>query len=225
MPRGIPARCPVAPDGSGQTNGLSGSVTHRVPAPHQHGGMTSTATTTVRYRHVHSPLGRILLVGRDGVLTGLYLADHNHCPPVPPQWAFDGDGFDNVRQQLEEYFLGTRTEFDLALQLDGSRFQIEVWTALRAIPYGQTTSYAAIARAIGRPAAVRAVGAANGRNPISIIVPCHRVIGADGSLTGYGWGVERKSWLLDLERDPGARLFQALPVECPPGAQSVSGPG
>jgi methylated-DNA-[protein]-cysteine S-methyltransferase len=155
----------------------------------------------MRYRHVDSPVGRIRLSGRDnGVLTGLHLADHHRCPPVDAGWTYEDSVFDGVRRQLDEYFSGARTDFDVPLDLRGSAFQIAVWSALRAIPYGETTSYAGIARAIGRPDAVRAVGAANGRNPISIIVPCHRVIGADGSLTGYGWGVERKAWLLQHER-------------------------
>ena len=146
-------------------------------------------------------MGRIRLSGRDdGVLTGLHLADHHRCPPAATDWSSDNTAFEDVRQQLEEYFDGVRTDFDVPLELRGSDFQVAVWTALRAIPYGQTTSYAGIARAVGRPDAVRAVGAANGRNPISIIVPCHRVIGADGSLTGYGWGVEHKAWLLQHER-------------------------
>jgi methylated-DNA-[protein]-cysteine S-methyltransferase len=155
----------------------------------------------MRYRHLDSPVGRIRLTGRDdGVLTGLHLADHDRCPPVPAEWTPDETAFDDVGEQLDGYFAGTRTEFDVPLALDGSPFQVEVWTVLRAIPYGETSSYAEIARVVGRPSAIRAVGAANGRNPISIIVPCHRVIGADGSLTGYGWGVERKAWLLQLER-------------------------
>jgi O-6-methylguanine DNA methyltransferase len=146
-------------------------------------------------------LGRIRLSGREnGVLTGLHLADHDRCPPIGGGWRYDDDTFDSVRQQLQEYFAGTRTDFDVPLELCGRPFQVEVWKALRAIPYGETTSYAGIARVVGRPDAVRAVGAANGRNPVSIIVPCHRVIGADGSLTGYGWGVERKAWLLQHER-------------------------
>jgi methylated-DNA-[protein]-cysteine S-methyltransferase len=155
----------------------------------------------MRYRHVDSPMGRIRLSGRDdGVLTGLHLADHHRCPPSGTGWTYDDAAFEDVRRELDEYFAGTRSDFEVPLELQGSDFQVEVWTALRAIPYGQTTSYAGIARAVGRPDAVRAVGAANGRNPISIIVPCHRVIGADGSLTGYGWGVERKAWLLQHER-------------------------
>jgi len=169
--------------------------------------MIASDTTATTFRHVESPVGRIRLVGHDRVLTGLYLADHHRCPPPQPEWTLDEDGFEEVRQQLDEYFAGSRRQFDVPVELHGSPFQVEVWTALRAIPYGETTSYAGIADAIGRPLAVRAVGAANGRNPISIIVPCHRVIGADGSLTGYGWGVERKAWLLDHERDPSSRLF------------------
>jgi O-6-methylguanine DNA methyltransferase len=162
---------------------------------------------TTIYRHVDSPLGRIRLVGRNGVLTGLYLADHQRCPPPDARWAADEEAFEAARHQLDEYFAGDRKEFDVAMDLEGSPFQVEVWTALCGIPFGATASYRDIAVAIGRPAAIRAVGAANGRNPISIIVPCHRVIGADGSLTGYGWGVERKAWLLAHERDRGTVLF------------------
>ena len=110
--------------------------------------------------------------------------------------------------QLLEYFEGKRTAFDLPLDLRGTPFQLEVWRALLAIPYGETRSYAEIARAVGRPAAVRAVGAANGANPIAIVVPCHRVIAADGSLGGYGGGLELKARLLAMERSgaPGALL-------------------
>ncbi|HEY3810068.1 MAG TPA: methylated-DNA--[protein]-cysteine S-methyltransferase [Acidimicrobiales bacterium] len=169
--------------------------------------MTTTATAPTRYRHVASPVGRIRLDGHDQMLTGLYLADHPRCPAPVPDSTLEADAFEEARVQLDQYFARTRREFDLPLELHGTPFQVEVWTALRAIPYGETTSYAALAEAIGRPAAVRAVGAANGRNPISIIVPCHRVIGADGGLTGYGWGVDRKAWLLEHERDPATRLF------------------
>ena len=169
--------------------------------------MTTSTAVGASYRHVDSPLGRIRLVGRDGVLTGLYLADHGRCPPAGAHWSVDDQAFDGARQELEEYFGGARQDFSVPLDLEGSPFQVEVWTALRAIPYGETVSYADIAQAIGRPAAVRAVGAANGRNPISIIVPCHRVIGADGSLTGYGWGVDRKAWLLAHEHDRASTLF------------------
>ncbi len=169
--------------------------------------MIATEAAITRFRHVDSPVGRIRLVGHDRALTGLYLADHHRCPPPQPGWARDDAAFDEARRQLDEYFDGTRHDFDVALELHGSAFQIAVWSALRAVPYGETTSYSAIANAIGKPAAVRAVGAANGRNPISIIVPCHRVIGADGSLTGYGWGVDCKAWLLDHEGARPATLF------------------
>lgn len=164
-----------------------------------------TAATT--YRHVDSPLGRIRLVGRDEVLTGLYLADHDRCPPPHAASVADEHAFEEARLQLAEYFAGDRKEFSVAIELSGSAFQVEVWNALRAIPFGATASYRDIALAVGRPAAIRAVGAANGRNPISIIVPCHRVIGADGSLTGYGWGVDRKAWLLAHEGDGATTLF------------------
>ncbi len=147
-----------------------------------------------------SPIGTLLLTGRDGVLTGLYVSDHDGAPEPDPGSVEDPDAFAEVRRQLEEYFAGTRRDFDLDLQLDGTEFQREVWQALLDVPYGQTASYRDIAMAIDRPTATRAVGAANGRNPLSIIVPCHRVIGADGTLTGYGWGTDRKQWLLEHER-------------------------
>jgi methylated-DNA-[protein]-cysteine S-methyltransferase len=188
------------PDGLGI---LSGSVARMATTPTHYGGMTGSVT----YRHVDSPLGRIRLVGRDEVLTGLYLADHQRCAPPDARWAADKQAFEAARRQLDEYFAGERKEFSVAIDLEGSPFQVEVWTALLTIPFGATASYRDIALAVGRPSAVRAVGAANGRNPISIIVPCHRVIGADGSLTGYGWGVDRKAWLLAHEQDPAATLF------------------
>ncbi|HVF32598.1 MAG TPA: methylated-DNA--[protein]-cysteine S-methyltransferase [Acidimicrobiales bacterium] len=158
------------------------------------------ATLPRTYTSVGSPLGPLLLVGDDQGLAGLYLASHERCRPPEPGWTEDASALAGTALQLEEYFAGTRTTFDVELDLVGTPFQVEVWTALCAIPYGETISYAELARRIGRPAAVRAVGSANGRNPVSIIVPCHRVIGADGRLTGYGWGTERKAWLLDHER-------------------------
>jgi methylated-DNA-[protein]-cysteine S-methyltransferase len=150
--------------------------------------------------HLASPIGNLLLVGRPGVLTGLYVADHDRCPAVAPEWVEDDDAFTDVRRQLGEYFEGTRRTFDVHTEPAGSPFQRQVWQALLDIPYGHTASYGDIARRLGRPTAARAIGAANGRNPISIVVPCHRVIGANGTLTGYGWGNERKAWLLDHER-------------------------
>lgn len=152
-----------------------------------------------RYRIVDSPIGALLLVGRHDVLTGLYVADHARCRTVEKSWSADEEAFDEAVHQLEEYFAGDRATFDVGIELDGTDFQRAVWRELLTVPYGATTSYGAIAAAIGRPKAVRAVGLANGANPVSIIVPCHRVIGASGALTGYGWGIERKRWLLDHE--------------------------
>jgi methylated-DNA-[protein]-cysteine S-methyltransferase len=157
----------------------------------------------MRYTHVESPIDRLLLVGEPGTLAGLYVADHEKAMVPDATWVEDADAFTDVIAQLEEYFAGERTEFDVALEPRGTEFQQAVWSALQAIPYGETMGYGELARCIGRPKASRAVGAANGRNPISIIIPCHRVIGADGSLTGYGWGTTRKSWLLDHERATG----------------------
>jgi methylated-DNA-[protein]-cysteine S-methyltransferase len=121
------------------------------------------------------------------------------APSPKPQWRRDDQALHDVREQLDAYFAGERQTFDLPLQMTGTPFQKQVWQGLMAIPYGTTISYAELARRIGRPGASRAVGAANGRNPIGIIVPCHRVIGANGTLTGYGGGLDRKEWLLAHE--------------------------
>src|SRR4051794_17628592 len=144
-----------------------------------------------------SPVGELTLVGDGDALSGLYMTEHRHRPPLPPGARRENTAFTPVREQLDEYFAGERIEFDLPLRMEGSPFQREVWSALQGIPYGETVSYGELARRIGRPEASRAVGLANGRNPISIVVPCHRVIGASGSLTGYGGGVERKRFLLE----------------------------
>ena len=157
--------------------------------------------TTTTFRTIGSPVGPITVAGRDGVLTHLRMDDQTHPPPDRAEWVHDPDAFPEAVAQLEAYFAGERTEFDLALRLDGTAFQQTVWAALREIPYGETWSYGRLADRIGKPGAARAVGLANGRNPIGIIVPCHRVIGADGSLTGYGGGLPRKQALLELERD------------------------
>ncbi len=155
---------------------------------------------SARCARIPSPIGELLVVGHRGVLTGLFVAAHERCPKVQSEWLEDDRCFDEAACQLQEYFAGTRTSFDLGLDLAGTSFQRRVWHELLNIPFGQTTSYRELAGRIGHPAAARAVGAANGHNPISIIVPCHRVIGGDGSLTGYGWGTKRKAWLLDHER-------------------------
>jgi len=160
------------------------------------------------YDVIGSPVGRLLLTGDERALTGLYLLDAGeHSASVQPGWVRREDGFPLAAEQLAGYFAGERTEFDLPLAPCGTRFQLAVWAELTRIPYGTTVSYGAIAAALGKsPVASRAVGLANGRNPISIIVPCHRVIGADGSLTGYGWGLDRKEWLLRHEGARGAAV-------------------
>jgi methylated-DNA-[protein]-cysteine S-methyltransferase len=155
------------------------------------------------YVTLDSPIGPLTLVAADGALTGLYMDAQRHRPGdaifgVPGEPA--GEPFASAGAQLAAYFAGERTEFDLPLAPAGTPFQQQVWTALRSIPYGQTWSYGRIAGHLGRPGASRAVGLANGKNPISVIIPCHRVIGADGSLTGYGGGMQRKRFLLDLEQ-------------------------
>ncbi len=154
------------------------------------------------YTTVDSPIGELMLVGEGEVLSGLYMQEAPRPMPVRPEWRREDDAFPEVRRELDEYFAGERTDFEVALEMKGTPFQRTVWSALREIPYGETRSYGELARSIGNPSAVRAVGLANGRNPIAVIVPCHRVIGADGTLTGYGGGLERKRTLLDLERGP-----------------------
>ncbi len=154
--------------------------------------------TTV-WTAVVSPLGE-LLVARDEIgLTHLYLPEGRHPTAPVDGWVRDDTAFDDVRAQLGEYFAGTRVTFDLPLHPTGTPFQLKVWQALTAIPFGETVSYGRQAAVVGAPSAVRAVGAANGRNPISIVVPCHRVVGANGSLTGYGGGLPAKQWLLAHE--------------------------
>lgn len=155
---------------------------------------------TTRWTTIDSPIGELLLTGDDVGLTRVYMETRRHGPAeVAPEWVWDDGPFQAATEQLNAYFAGERTEFDLALNPSGTPFQCKVWDALRTIPYGEVRSYGEIAEQIGKPGAARAVGLANGRNPISIIVPCHRVIGASGALTGYGGGMERKRALLDLE--------------------------
>ena len=163
----------------------------------------------MRYRHLDSPLGP-LLVTRDGAgITGLFLPTGRRPKQVAPSWTRDDAAFADIAGQLAEYFAGDRHDFELPLAPHGSAFQLRVWQALRAIPYGETTSYGAIARGLGVPEGARAVGLANGQNPISIVVPCHRVIGADGSLTGYGGGLPAKQWLLAHEAAHSGLFAQA----------------
>ena len=159
---------------------------------------------------VDSPIGPLTLVGDGTLLTAVYMAEHRRRPEPAVLGARGDDAFEAARTQLAEYFAGQRTEFDLELRPRGNPFQLRVWDLLSGIPYGCTRSYGELARELGDPALAQAVGSANGRNPLSIVVPCHRVVGADGSLTGYAGGLERKRFLLDLEAAtvPGsARLF------------------
>ena len=154
---------------------------------------------------VESPLAPLLLVGDgDHVLSGLFVLRAGEPRPLPPGSHRDDRAFEEARRQLAGYFAGERLDFDLRLRLAGTPWQLRVWHALREIPYGTTTTYGALARELGRPAAARAVGSANARNPISIVVPCHRLVGSAGSLTGYGGGLERKRALLDLEASVAA---------------------
>jgi methylated-DNA-[protein]-cysteine S-methyltransferase len=157
------------------------------------------AHRNVHYRTVPSPIGELTLAGIGSTLTHLLMSEQAHSPDRRGWEPADADAFADVATQLEAYFAGALTEFDVDMRLDGSGFQRRVWAALTTIPYGQTRSYGEIADQIGAPTAARAVGAANGRNPISIIVPCHRVIGSAGRLTGYGGGIDRKRILLELE--------------------------
>jgi methylated-DNA-[protein]-cysteine S-methyltransferase len=152
------------------------------------------------YSKTDSPIGELLLTGDGTALTGLYM-QAGRRKRIDRSWERSDSAFANAVAQLGEYFDGRRREFDLPLAPRGAEFQIRAWHALREIPYGETVSYGEQARRIGQPDAARAVGAANGQNPIAVIVPCHRVIGADGKLTGFGGGLERKRLLLDLEAD------------------------
>ncbi|MDE2196162.1 MAG: methylated-DNA--[protein]-cysteine S-methyltransferase [Gammaproteobacteria bacterium] len=151
------------------------------------------------YCHMHSPVGKLLLAGDENGLRILDFQDGPH--PLRPGngWQEDKQPFGQVMAQLAAYFAGRRRAFDVPLAPAGTPFQLKVWRALQTIPYGETWSYGELARRIRKPTASRAVGAANGDNPIAIIVPCHRVIGADGSLTGYGGGLRIKQQLLELE--------------------------
>lgn len=171
--------------------------------------LTVADTTDVHFRTVlDSPLGPILLTSDGAQLTGLYLEVSDTVLArvaaafgTEPETKDDLPLFAATASQLDEYFSGRRQQFDLPLAPYGTDFQRTVWQGLLEIPYGRTANYGELAEAVGRPKAARAVGAANGKNPISIIVPCHRVIGANGSLTGYAWGEDKKRTLLDLERE------------------------
>lgn len=165
---------------------------------------------SVQHTIVDSPVGPLTLVGDGGVLIGLYFDGHRRTPRLADSGPRVDGGFDAVIRQLDEYFAGTRKEFDLDLAPRGSAFEKQVWTLLTKIPYGETRTYGQLAAELGDPGAAQAVGNANGWNPISIIVPCHRVVGTGGNLTGYAGGLSRKRFLLSLEEPPAAedgRLF------------------
>jgi methylated-DNA-[protein]-cysteine S-methyltransferase len=151
------------------------------------------------YSWYESAIGPLLLAGSDTALKVVSFASGKHARNVDPEWIEDDSAFREVRKQLKAYFAGKLTQFDLPLRAEGTEFQLQVWNALTKIPYGETISYEQLAYRIGKPKAVRAVGAANGANPIPIVVPCHRVIGKDGGLTGFGGGLPLKKRLLELE--------------------------
>jgi methylated-DNA-[protein]-cysteine S-methyltransferase len=155
---------------------------------------------TTYYGYIDSPLGQLFVQGERQIVTGLYMPQHKGWYGPEESWQESDAPFLAVRQQMAEYFAGQRQEFDVPLKLAGTPFQRRVWRELTRIPFGKTITYAELAQRIIRPKGSRAVGHANGRNPISILVPCHRVIGAGGKLAGFAGGVEVKRWLLEFER-------------------------
>jgi methylated-DNA-[protein]-cysteine S-methyltransferase len=161
----------------------------------------------MHYSYVESPIGDLLVAGDDGVLKLVSFPRGSMAREPDEGWERKDSEFDEVRRELGEYFEGKRESFDVPLEADGTDFQRDVLGALQQIPYGETRTYGEIAEHLGKPKASRAVGAANGRNPIPILIPCHRVIGSDGSLTGFGGGIDTKEFLLSLERRQKA-LFE-----------------
>jgi methylated-DNA-[protein]-cysteine S-methyltransferase len=159
-----------------------------------------TTTDTIYYDDIDSPVGPLRLIADAGGLREMCFEVESHPTVMQPEWVRASQPLARAHRQLDEYFAGTRQTFELTLNPHGTSFQLAVWMQLRRIPYGTTISYGELARRIGNPAASRAVGAANGRNPLSIIVPCHRVIGSTGKLTGFGGGLPTKQFLLALER-------------------------
>lgn len=154
----------------------------------------------IHFTRIPSSIGELTLVASEKGLRGLYMEDHTKASLTPDLWRDDPSHFAAATRQLNEYFSGKRRTFDLPLDLQGTLFQLQAWQALLKIPFGGTLTYGEQAALINNPKAVRAIGLANGKNPISIIVPCHRVIGKNGTLTGYGGGLERKRFLLELEK-------------------------
>jgi methylated-DNA-[protein]-cysteine S-methyltransferase len=169
-----------------------------------------TAAGTAAHSTIRSTLGDLTVVGQDAAVTGLYFPHHWHRPDPAAFGPYRDDGFDEVREQLGQYLAGQRRDFDLPVQASGSPLQERIWTLISQIPYGATVSYGELARELGDGVTAQEAGAAVGRNPVSIIIPCHRVVGAGGALTGYAGGLRRKRLLLDLEQDVAgrsARLF------------------
>lgn len=165
---------------------------------------------------IDTRLGALLLADRGDGLAGLWFLGQRHFPPDADSWSREKtDGIQSAEDQLSDYFAGRRQQFDLPLAPVGTPFQQAVWRRLREIPFGQRQSYGQIAASLGRPDAGRAVGAAVGRNPWSIVVPCHRVVGSSGQLTGYAGGLKRKQQLLDLEQTEGAVSSKACPRHQP----------
>jgi methylated-DNA-[protein]-cysteine S-methyltransferase len=161
--------------------------------------LTAIASHPTITTSMDSPIGELTLTAVGGSLTGIHMNEQRHIPKIPAESERDDAGLAPIVGQLNAYFAGELTDFEIPMDLRGTDFQRRVWSELCGIPYGETISYGELARRVGNPKASRAVGLANGRNPIAIVVPCHRVIGADGSLTGYGGGLERKVWLLEHE--------------------------
>lgn len=160
----------------------------------------------MRYQtKIDSPIGTLTLVAEDDVLTEVRFPNDYHDDDIDMVDVADQAVLQQAADELGEYFSGTRVDFDVALDPRGTEFQLAAWSALRTIPYGETVSYGEQAKRLGDPGKARAVGAANGRNPLPIIVPCHRVVGANGHLTGFGGGIETKAWLLDHEREVRTR--------------------
>jgi methylated-DNA-[protein]-cysteine S-methyltransferase len=166
----------------------------------------SARTVAATHTTVRSSLGDLTVVARDRSVTGLYFPHHWYLPSRDTFGEYRDAGFDDVRRQLEEYLAGRRREFDLPVATAGSPFQERVWQLISQVPYGATVSYGELARELGDGVTAQQVGAATGRNPVSVIIPCHRVVGASGGLTGYAGGLRRKRALLDLEQG-AARLF------------------
>ena len=192
------------------TGTTSPQMTTHATRTHTEGARAMGAQVRRTHTIVDSPVGELTVVAEEGALVGLYFEGHKRRPAADTFGTRTDEGFEPVRQQLKEYFSGERREFDLPLAPQGEDFSRRVWDLLTSIPYGETWSYGELARRLGDPALAQAVGAANALNPLSVLLPCHRVVAADGSLRGYAGGLERKRFLLALEEptaEMAARLF------------------